>query len=239
MRSSQLLILALLVSAVAHADITTFTDVHLGGGDIIYAGGDAPLEVDYNPPLPDGSEGIGFFAAQTDISCNCEVTLQSGPFTGADISDWNFASGGVITVTGSLVINPSAPEQVVLVPTTTILTGILGPIDLMTSYGGNGTWGLMFDAPFLAVVNPEVLEVLGQPENSLYQGDFYEETGGPGPPTPGPVSALFFGPDAATLSFQPVPEPASVLLLGAVAAIWVIRRDSRSRFAPAVQNKVL
>ncbi len=195
-------------------------------GTISYGGGPSPLVgsgisvdtvVGLDTPLNDGT-------VRTCASCTLDFT--TGGSTGSDATHWFFSPGGSITITGGLDLTPipdgdtTDPEDVP--DGSLLLTGSF------TDTPSVATFGPVFKiagAAFGDTKNQKLTEFYGLPDGS-YAGGLNLSFRTPGSPPAGFTSRRVFSGDVVN---SPVPEPASLILLGSGLVGLGLWRKLRNR----------
>ena len=110
-----------------YADVDIdFSEIESASGVISYGGASSPLVGSIGDPPGDGPFWVGptpydpFSVGPTTI-CLCNLSFTTGQLTGTNATDWFFASGGSLNITGTLVSDSDISD--VIVPSTTLLTG--------------------------------------------------------------------------------------------------------------------
>ncbi|WP_447979465.1 PEP-CTERM sorting domain-containing protein [Candidatus Nitrospira bockiana] len=174
-------------------------------GTIAYGGGASPL-VGVNIQV-DNLVGLGTPAnAGLVLGCvSCVLNFQTGNFVGSDATTWTFAGGGNISIVGGLDVTgdgvPETPTDLVLLNGT-----FKGAVVLSLGGGANIAGAAFSDTKFEGIE-----AVYGFPVGTQWAGSFNISFAAPvAPGAAFQTSELFSG----DIINQPVPEPASMLLLG-------------------------
>jgi hypothetical protein len=194
----------LLIASTAHA-VSMLDFDSPGGGTISYAGGVSPLvgtniSVDLVSAIPGGPFGVA--------CSNCFLNFQTGNLVAGDASQYTFASGGSITITG-LVAGMSGGS----------VTLLSGSFDGVTTVNGFGIAGDSFSD----FKNPALLALFGLPAGP-YAGNLNLMFTAILTSSPTVFASVPDGGDVVNNST--VPEPGTLLLLssGLGGLRYLVRR---------------
>lgn len=164
--------------------------------------------------------------ADVGLRCvDCFLDFTTGNFTGSGEFPWEFAPGGSIVITGGLTsTDPAVPFSI---PSGSTLFS--GRFHLRTIILGEGVGKLAFATGFEGMHHPALLAFLGFPQDDPFRGFFHIgfRVPAPAPPVGGTFASRRI--DGGDIVTTPVPEPATLVLLGSGLLAAGVLRHRRTR----------
>jgi hypothetical protein len=180
-------------------------------GTISYAGDVAPLVgTDITVDLVSGIDTPAN-GGVTATCVGCLLNFTTGSLTGTTPTSWTFASGGTVTLVGGVDFDGGGIGLGDISAGTTLLSGFFTGSPTVRNVGGTFR---IAGAAFADVKNEALTAFFGLPSgaNVLYVGGFNISFFAPEGPPGAFASTVVYSGDVAN---NPVPEPGTLLLLGA------------------------
>lgn len=176
-------------------------------GSISYAGGVAPLIG--SGISVDNVSGLGTPLNNnvTALCIDCTLEFTTGAFAGSNVTSWSFGSGGSVTLIGGVDLNGGGIGLGDIPLGTTLLTGSFDGTPAVAVFG---TTFKIAGAAFIDTKNITLTNFYGLPGDQ-YVGNFNLSFDASGLPPSAFRSTQVLSGDVTN---SPVPEPASLILLG-------------------------
>ncbi|MFO0950407.1 MAG: PEP-CTERM sorting domain-containing protein [Isosphaeraceae bacterium] len=200
--------LSLLAAVPARAANIGFTlDPQAGDGRISYKGGaNSLLGTDLGVAALTGL-GVPSNGGSPILVENGLLNFSTGPSLDDNIvgpkTQWSFASGGSVTITGG-VPSLGIPDG------TPLLTGSFTGVSAVIALDSSDDLKMEGGAFTSSKVDPRILGFLGLPTNLAYKGGLSTFFAAAGNPAQAFASGGF---SSGSVTIQPVPEPATVVVL--------------------------